>query len=50
MDEGGAEEVMRVASFELAPLREIVARELLELSRELIGEPSVPHWEVVARG
>jgi len=47
MEIGGASEVMRVATSEPAPLREIVAKELLDLSRELIGEPSVPRWDVV---
>ncbi|RKY70360.1 MAG: hypothetical protein DRQ14_09090, partial [Candidatus Latescibacterota bacterium] len=41
MEAGGPEAVMRVASTEPAPLREVVVSELLEISRRLIGEKYV---------
>ena len=47
MDEGGASEVMRVATVEPFQWQEKLASELLDLSRKLIGEKEAPAWTII---
>jgi len=47
MNEGGASQVMRVASTTKMRWKEEVARDILALSRRLIGEKEVPGWHLL---
>lgn len=47
MERGGSEAVMRVASVVPFQWKEIVAKEVLDVSRKMIGEKESPGWSIL---